>query len=105
MTKQLPPIHPGEILLKDFLEPLRIDRYRLAKDLGVAPLRIHLIVEGDISVTAETALMLAKYFGTSAKFWVNLQGQYDLEVAEDRVQERLKRIAPHESSFPQRPQK
>ena len=94
MAKQLPPIHPGEFLLKDFLEPLGISSSRLAKDLGVEPHRIHLIVEGDISVTAETALMLAKYFGTSAQLWMNLQGHYDLEVAGDRLQERLKKIAP-----------
>jgi len=92
--KRLPPIHPGEILLKDFLEPLEITRYRLAKDIGVDPRRIHAIVEGSRAITAETALLLSKYFGTTSRFWMNLQGHYDLEVAGDRLQERLKRIAP-----------
>ena len=73
MVKRLPPVHPGEVLLKDFLEPLEITRYRLAKDLGVDPRRIHAIVEGQRAVTAETALMLAKYFGTSAKLWMGIQ--------------------------------
>ena len=92
--KRLPPIHPGEILQKDFLEPLEITRYRLAKDLGVDPRRIPAIVEGSRAITAETALLLSKYFGTTSRFWMNLQGHYDLEVAGDRLQERLKRIAP-----------
>ena len=94
--KRLPPVHPGEILLKDFLEPLEITRYRLAKDLGVDPRRIHSIVEGQRAVTAETALMLAKYFGTSAKFWMGIQSQYDLEIEEDRIQKKLNKIAHYE---------
>ena len=99
--KRLPPVHPGEILLKDFLEPLNITRYRLAKDLGVDPRRIHAIVEGVRSVTAETALMLAKYFGTSAKFWIGIQGQYALEVEEDRIQRKLNKIS-HMGLFQQK---
>ncbi len=91
--KRLPPVHPGEILLKDFLDPLEITRYRLAKDIGVDPRRIHAIVEGQRAVTAETALMLAKYFRTSAKFWMGIQSQYDLERVEDRIQKKLKAIS------------
>ena len=94
MSKQLDPVHPGEILLKDFLEPLEITSYRLAKELGVKPERIYAVVNCKESVTAETALLLAKYFGTTPRFWINLQGHYDLEVEGDRLHERLKRIAP-----------
>ncbi len=96
MVKRLPPVHPGEVLLKDFLEPLEITRYRLAKDLGVDPRRIHAIVEGQRAVTAETALMLAKYFGTSAKLWMGIQSQYDLEREEDRIRKKLKAILHYE---------
>jgi len=96
MVKRLPPVHPGEVLLKDFLEPLEITRYRLAKDLGVDPRRIHAIVAGQRAVTAETALMLAKYFGTSAKLWMGIQSQYDLEREEDRIRKKLKAILHYE---------
>ncbi len=96
MVKRLPLVHPGEVLLKDFLEPLEITRYRLAKDLGVDPRRIHAIVEGQRAVTAETALMLAKYFGTSAKLWMGIQSQYDLEREEDRIRKKLKAILHYE---------
>ncbi len=96
MVKRLPLVHPGEVLLKDFLEPLEITRYRLAKDLGVDPRRIHALVEGQRAVTAETALMLAKYFGTSAKLWMGIQSQYDLEREEDRIRKKLKAILHYE---------
>jgi addiction module HigA family antidote len=84
-----PPIHPGEILLKEFLEPLGISQYRLAKDIGVPPRRINEIVHGKRAVSADTALRLARYFGTSDRFWMNLQTHYDLDVARDRLADRL----------------
>src|SRR6266853_5301591 len=83
--KKLPPIHPGEILLEEFLKPLELSQYRVARDLSVPPRRINEIVHGDRGVTADTALRLARYFGTSARFWLNLQASYELEVAEDQL--------------------
>jgi addiction module HigA family antidote len=83
------PIHPGEILLEEFLEPLGISQYRLAKDISVPPRRINEIVHGIRAVTADTALRLARYFGTSERFWLNLQVRYDLEVERDRLGARL----------------
>ena len=91
MAKKLSPIHPGEILLEEFLEPLDISQYRLALDIGVPPRRINEIVHGDRSVTADTALRLTRYFGTSPQFLMNLQGRYDLEVEEDHLARRLER--------------
>jgi addiction module HigA family antidote len=85
MRKKLRPIHPGEILLLEFLEPLGISQYRLAKDIKVPPRRINEIVKGARSVTANTALRLSKYFSTSERFWVNLQSHYDLECERDRL--------------------
>ena len=93
--KELPSIHPGEILLEEFLEPLGISQYRLAKDIGMDPRRIHSIVHGERSVTAETALLLSRYFGTSAEFWMGIQSQYDLEKEEDRLTARLQEIRAH----------
>ncbi len=87
----LPPIHPGEILLEEFLNPLGISQYRLAKDTSVPPRRINEIVHGTRSITADTALRLARYFGTSERFWLNLQAHYDLEVEKGRLGNRLKR--------------
>ena len=78
--KKLPPIHPGEILQEEFLAPLGLSQYRLAKDTSVPPRRINEIVRGQRSITADTALRLARYFGTSELFWTNLQTRYDLEV-------------------------
>ncbi len=78
-NKKLPPVHPGEVLLEEFLNPLEISQYRLSKDIAVPPRRINEIVQGKRAVTADTALRLARYFGTSEKFWLNLQAQYDLE--------------------------
>jgi len=83
------PIHPGEILLEEFLEPLEISQYRLAKDISVPPRRINEIVHGIRAITADTALRLARYFGTSERFWLNLQIRYDLEVEKDRLGDRL----------------
>jgi len=89
MTRRMEPIHPGEILLKEYLEPMGISQYRLAKDIGVPPIRINAIVHGKRSITADTALRLARYFRTSERFWLNLQVRYDLEVERDRLGERL----------------
>jgi addiction module HigA family antidote len=83
--ERLPPIHPGEVLLEDFMKPLGLSQYRLAHDIGVPPLRISQIVHGKRAVTADTALRLARYFGTSANVWMRLQARYDLEVAEAKL--------------------
>ncbi len=89
MTKKLPPVHPGEILLEDFLKPLGLSQYRLAKSLSVPPRRINEIVLAKRAVTADTALRLARFFGTSDRFWLNLQAAYDLDVERDRLAGRL----------------
>ncbi|MFA4916247.1 MAG: HigA family addiction module antitoxin [Syntrophales bacterium] len=88
-NKQLPPIHPGEILMEEFLEPMGISQYRLAKDISVPPRRINEIVHGKRSITADTALRLGRFFGMSPQFWLNLQTRYDLEVTEDLLEDRL----------------
>ncbi len=88
-SKRLPPIHPGEILLEEFLKPMDISQYRLSKDIGVPPRRINEIVHGKRSITAGTALRLARYFGTSERFWMNLQSRYDLELEKDKLGRRL----------------
>lgn len=88
-AKKLPPVHPGEVLLEEFLAPMEISQYRLAKDISVPPRRINEIVHGKRAVTADTALRLARYFGTSERFWLNLQTGYDLEVEKDRLGDRL----------------
>lgn len=85
----MPPIHPGELLLEEFLEPLALSQYRLAKDISVPPRRINEIVHGKRSISADTALRLARYFGTTDRFWLNLQTRYDLELEKDRLGERL----------------
>ena len=95
--EKLPPIRPGEILNKEFLQPMNITQYRLAKSIGVDARRIHAIVHGERSITAETALLLSRYFGNSAAFWMGLQSQYDLETAEDRLAEKLDKVAAHSS--------
>jgi addiction module HigA family antidote len=88
---KLPPVHPGEILREEFLTPLGISQYRLAKETSVPPRRINEIVRGTRAITADTALRLSRYFGMSEQFWVNLQARYDLEVAKDRLGDRLRR--------------
>ena len=93
--EKLPPIHPGEILNEDFLRPMNVTQYRLAKAIGVDARRIHSIVHGERSITAETALLLSRFFGNSAEFWMGLQSQYDLETAQDRLAQRLSMIAAH----------
>jgi len=85
----MPPVHPGEILLEEFLKPLGLSQYRLAKGLSVPARRINEIVLGARSISADTALRLARFFGTSERFWLNLQATYDLEVERDRLQDRL----------------
>jgi antitoxin HigA-1 len=87
--KKLPPIHPGEILKEEFLEPMGISQYRLAKDISVPPRRINEIVHGKRSITADTALRLGRFFTMSPHFWLNLQTRYDLEVTEDQMDNRL----------------
>ncbi|MCI0375980.1 MAG: HigA family addiction module antitoxin [Gemmataceae bacterium] len=89
--RKLPPVHPGEILLEEFLRPLSLSQYLLAKDVSVPPRRINEIVRGTRAVTADTALRLARYFGTSERFWLNLQARYDLELEKDRLGGRLRR--------------
>ena len=88
--RKLSPIHPGEVLLEEFLSPLGVSQYRLAKETSVPPRRINEIVRGSRSVSADTALRLPRYFGTSERFWLNLQSRYDLEVEKDRLGNRLR---------------
>jgi antitoxin HigA-1 len=86
---KLAPVHPGEILFEEFIKPLGISQYRVAKDTSVPPRRINEVVHGKRAITADTALRLARYFGTSERFWLNLQARYDLEVEKDRLGDRL----------------
>ena len=90
-TQKKPPIHPGEILLEEFLKPMGISQYRLSQGIGVSARRINEIVHGKRSITADTALRLARYFGTSERFWMNLQSRYDLEVEKDKLGRRLEK--------------
>jgi antitoxin HigA-1 len=92
MDKKLNPVHPGEVLEEEFLKPLNISKYRLAKEIGKSPTRIGEIVSRKREVTAETALLLAKFFGTSPEFWLNLQAQYDLEITEHRLHGKIEAI-------------
>ena len=87
--RDLPPVHPGEILLEDFLKPLNITRYRLAKSIGVPQRRIDEICSGKRAISADTALRLARFFGTDAQSWINLQAHYDLECAEIKMTDRI----------------
>ncbi len=89
MDKKLSPIHPGEILEEDFMKPLGLTQYRLAKDIGVSPIRISQIIRGERSITVDTALRLARYFSTSAAIWLRLQVRYDLESAEPTIGKRI----------------
>ena len=88
-NKKLPPIHPGEILIEEFLKPMGISQYRLAKDISVPPRRINEIVHGKRSISADTALRLGRFFGMPPQFWLNLQTRFDLEVTEDLLADRL----------------
>ena len=90
----IPPIHPGEILMEEFLEPLEVSQNRLAVAIGVPPRRINEIVHGKRAITADTALRLGRYFGIDPQFWLNLQSHYELELAEDRAAEQIAAITP-----------
>jgi addiction module HigA family antidote len=90
----MPPVHPGEILLTEFLEPLGVSQYQLAKAVDVPARRINEIVHGQRRISADTALRLARYFGTSERFWINLQARYDLEIEKDRLGTALDQIQP-----------
>jgi addiction module HigA family antidote len=89
--KKLPPVHPGEILDEDFLKPMGISQYRLAKDICVPPRRINEIILGKRSISADTAMRLGRYFGMSPQFWMNLQSRYDLDLAEDRHKDKIEK--------------
>lgn len=89
--KKLPPIHPGEILLEEFLKPMGISQYKLAKDISVPPRRINEIVHGTRAITPDTALRLSRFFGLSERFWLNMQSRYDIEVEKDHLRDRLER--------------
>lgn len=93
-TPFMSPIHPGEVLLEEYLQPLGVTQHRVAVAIGVPPRRINEIVDGKRRISADTALRLAKYFGTTERFWLNLQGRYDLEVERDRLVNTLDEIQP-----------
>jgi addiction module HigA family antidote len=88
-NKKIPPLHPGEVLLEEFLKPMNISQNQLGRDLGVSPRRINEIIHGKRSITADTALRLARYFGNSPQFWLGLQMDYDLDVDTDRLSRRI----------------
>jgi addiction module HigA family antidote len=88
------PVHPGEILLEEFLKPLTVSQYRLAKEIRVPARRVNEIVHGQRRISADTALRLARFFGTSERFWINLQSRYDLEIEKDRLGDALDGIRP-----------
>ena len=90
-VKRLAAVHPGEVLLEEFLKPMRLSQYRLAQDISVPPRRINEIVHRKRSITANTALRLSRYFGTSERFWLNLQNRYDIEIEKTRLKHRLKK--------------
>jgi addiction module HigA family antidote len=90
-TKTLPPVHPGEVLLEDFMKPMGLSRYRVAKDIGVSALRVSEIVRGRRAISVDTAMRLARYFGTSAGVWLRMQARYDLETAQGRLAGRINR--------------
>ena len=97
MKEKHSPIHPGEILNEEFLKPLNVSQYRLAKDISVSPRRINEIILAKRSITADTALRLARYFGNSAKFWMNLQAQFDLDSEAERIGAEIEsKIKPHD---------
>ena len=98
MAKKLPTIHPGEILREEFLGPMKLTPYAVAKAIGVPRTRIERLAREDTPLTADTALRLSRYFGATAAFWMGLQAQYDLEIASDRIDKELKRIAPRRAA-------
>ena len=91
MRKKIPPLHPGEVLFEEFLKPMNISQNRLGRDLKVSPRRINEIIHGKRSITADTALRLSRYFGNSARFWLGLQMDYDLDVETDKLSKRIKK--------------
>ncbi len=94
ITDKIPPVHPGEVLLEDFINGLGITQNKLAVAIGVPPRRINEIVHGARGISADTALRLSRYFGTSAEFWINLQSYYELDRAEDLAGEQIATITP-----------
>jgi len=98
MSKKLPPIHPGEILREEFLEPLELSAYRVAKDLKIPANRITGIVNEERAITAATAVLLGHYFGTSAEMWMNLQARYDLRVAQRAAATKLRKLPRHDEA-------
>ena len=98
MVKKLAPVHPGEVLREEFLEPLGLTAYAVAAALNVPRTRIERLAREETPVTADTALRLGKYFKTSAAFWMNMQAQYDLETAEDKIAPQIKKIAAYEAA-------
>ena len=93
-TNKMPPVHPGEILMEEFLTPMGISQYRLSRDISVPPRRINEIVHGKRRITADTALRLARYFGPTDRFWLNLQTRFDLEIEKDHLGNALDQIEP-----------
>lgn len=91
MDNTLSPIHPGEVLREDFMKPLGLTQYRLAHDIGVTPIRISQIVNGKRAISVDTAMRLARYFGTSATVWLRMQVRYDLEIAQSKLSEQINR--------------
>jgi len=91
MRKKIPPLHPGEVLFKEFLKPMKISQNRLGRDLKVSPRRINEIIHGKRSITADTAIRLSRYFVNSARFWLGLQMDYDLDVETDKISQRIKK--------------
>ena len=95
----IPPIHPGEILLEEFLDPMRISQYRLAKDINVPAVRINDIILGKRGISADTALRLAKFFGMSVEFWTGIQSEYEVAMAKNKIEDRLDReIRPYKAA-------
>jgi antitoxin HigA-1 len=100
MTKKLPPVHPGEVLREEFLRPMKLSPYTVARALGVPRTRIERLANEQTAVTADTALRLARYFGTSPTFWMGIQAQYDLERVQDELGGKLRKIAPAREAKP-----
>ncbi len=94
MAKKLPPVHPGEILQEDFLKPMNLTPYKVAAEIGVPRTRIERLARQETPVTADTALRLGKFFGTTAALWMNIQAQFDLETAQDRIAAQIEKIKP-----------
>ena len=98
MAKKLPAIHPGEVLRDEFLGPMKLTPYAVAKAIGISHTRIERLAREETPLTADTALRLSRYFGTTAAFWMGLQAQYDLEIAADQINKELKRIEPRRAA-------